>query len=540
MIRVQHYLILSAGIILLTACSQQVNRPSGIAMDHSQMNHGMMRDDTTVDPGGTSTLLSGGDIDLSTLSEAKTSETIDVADGGTIDLNPQIVKKTINGKSFAFYAYNGQFPGPMLRVQQGSTFTVRVKNEIDQPTSIHWHGLRLDSKFDGAVGLTQKAIEPDSSFTYTVTVPDEGIFWYHPHVREDVQQDLGLYGNILVTPKSHTAYAPVNSEQTVFLDDILLGQNGLPVSYGKDDADHALMGRFGNTMLINGLTNPTLPAVNKGDTVRFYLTNAANTRTFKVAFAGSKMKIVGSDSGRYTKEQFADSIIIAPSERAIVDVLFANAGTVSLQHLEPQTQTLAHINVTDTETSQSYAQQLNTLRSNSDVAADIDAFKAFFAKQPDHTIRLSVEAKMMMGMNHAGMMSESPDGIEWEDTMPHMNIVATKANTQWKLIDAATAKENMDINFTFKKGEKVKIRLVNEKDSAHPMQHPIHFHGQRFLVLSDNGVENKNLVWKDTVLLPTGHTVDILLDASNPGDWMFHCHIAEHLTNGMMGVFSVQ
>lgn len=535
-----HALILGTATLLFSACAQQVNQPSDMAMDHSTMNHGMMRNDATVDPTGTSTLLSDGDIDLSTLPEATASEIIDVTDGGMIDLSPQIVKKTINGKSFAFYAYNGQFPGPMLRVPQGATFTVRVKNEIDQPTSIHWHGLRLDNKFDGAVGLTQEAIAPNGSFTYTVTVPDEGMFWYHPHVREDVQQDLGLYGNILVMPKNQTAYAPVNSRQAIILDDILLGQNGLPVSYGKDEADHALMGRFGNTMLINGKTNPSFPSVNKGDTVRFYLTNAANTRTFKVAFAGATMKLVGSDSGRYSKERFVDSVTLAPSERAIVDVHFPSAGTISLQHLEPLIQTLARINVANTTTSTSHAQQFNALSSHDDVVADINAFASFFTKQPDQTLHLSVDAKMMMGMNHQGMMNESPDGIEWEDSMPHMNIVATKANTQWKMIDAASAKENMDIQYTFTKGEKVKIRMINDNDSDHPMQHPIHFHGQRFLVLADNGIANTNLVWKDTVLVPTGHTVDILLDASNPGDWMFHCHIAEHLTNGMMGHFRVE
>ena len=91
----------------------------------------------------------------------------------------------------------------------------------------------------------------------------------------------------------------------------------------------------------------------------------------------------------------------------------------------------------------------------------------------------------------------------------------------------------------FKVGDVVKVRIINEEDSAHPMQHPIHFHGQRFLVLSDNGVPNTNLVWKDTTLVPIGHEVDILFDISNPGEWMFHCHIAEHLSNGMMGMFKV-
>ncbi|TSC97011.1 MAG: multicopper oxidase type 3, partial [Candidatus Peregrinibacteria bacterium Greene1014_49] len=132
------------------------------------------------------------------------------------------------------------------------------------------------------------------------------------------------------------------------------------------------------------------------------------------------------------------------------------------------------------------------------------------------------------------------DGIEWEDAMPMMNAVTTKANTQWKLIDATSGKENMDIRYQFRKGDKVKIRIVNDRNSAHPMQHPIHFHGQRFLVLAVDGKPSENLVWKDTVLVPKDATVDILLDITNPGDWMIHCHIAEHLSNGMMGMFTVE
>lgn len=546
----RYHNLLLIGTFLLVACSPQ--RPSTMGgMNHQQMNHGMMREDATVDAGGTSTLLSGGDIDLSTLPEAKPSQSMEVNDGDTVNLNPEIVKKTINGKSFAFYAYNGQFPGPLIKVKQGSTFTVKVKNSIDQPTTIHWHGIRIENKFDGAAGVTQEAIQPNDSFTYTVTVPDEGMFWYHPHVREDVQQDLGLYGNLWVTPESAETYAPVNQELPVFLDDILLAKNGLPLSYGKEDADHALMGRFGNTMLTNGRINPLLTEVKKGDVVRFFFTNSANTRTFRIAFNGAKMKLVGGDNGRLGTEKFADSVTISPSERAIVDVLFEKTGQVTLEHVGPKRYVLGSITVSDEEASPSYREQFATLRTNGDVIAETELAGSFLTKQPDHTIHLSVKQAMMGEMGHGGMMQHGStvDGIEWEDAIPMMNIVATKANTQWKLIDEASAKENMDIKYSFQRGDKVKIRIVNDpstplragsEGSAHPMQHPIHFHGQRFLVLAINGELNEDLSWKDTVLVPKDATVDILLDVTNPGDWMIHCHIAEHLTNGMMGMFTVQ
>jgi FtsP/CotA-like multicopper oxidase with cupredoxin domain len=132
------------------------------------------------------------------------------------------------------------------------------------------------------------------------------------------------------------------------------------------------------------------------------------------------------------------------------------------------------------------------------------------------------------------------DPIEWEDTMQMMNEMSTRRNMHWKLIDRETGDTNHDIRWSFGIGDRVKIRIVNEPDSDRPMQHPIHFHGQRFLVLARDGVRNSNLAWKDTVLVLTGQTTDILVEMSNPGLWMVHCHIAEHLEGGMMFGFEVE
>ena len=137
-------------------------------------------------------------------------------------------------------------------------------------------------------------------------------------------------------------------------------------------------------------------------------------------------------------------------------------------------------------------------------------------------------------------MSVPAGGIEWEDDMAMMNQMSDTDSIKWKIIDQATGKENMDIDWSFSKGEPVKIRIFNDPNSMHPMQHPMHFHGQRFLVLEHNGIKETNLAWKDTVFIPSGQTVDILLDTSNPGTWMAHCHIAEHLESGMMMKFKVE
>jgi FtsP/CotA-like multicopper oxidase with cupredoxin domain len=150
----------------------------------------------------------------------------------------------------------------------------------------------------------------------------------------------------------------------------------------------------------------------------------------------------------------------------------------------------------------------------------------------------------MDGMHHHDheMTSDEPtdDGIEWEDTMPEMNLMSNRSNMTWKIIDAATGAANREISWQFRVGDRVKIRLDNSAGSDHQMHHPFHTHGAgRFLVLDRDGVPEANLVWKDTVLVRAGQVVDILFDITNPGRWMAHCHIAEHNETGMMFNFDV-
>lgn len=139
-------------------------------------------------------------------------------------------------------------------------------------------------------------------------------------------------------------------------------------------------------------------------------------------------------------------------------------------------------------------------------------------------------SNMLLGINAA---------VDWNDGMPMMNWVATSKEVTWVLRDPATGKENMNIDWHFTRGDVVKLRLFNDPSTPHAMAHPIHLHGQRFLVLSRDGVPNDNLAWKDTAIIPAGQTVDLLVDMSNPGHWMLHCHIAEHLGAGMMTVLTV-
>jgi FtsP/CotA-like multicopper oxidase with cupredoxin domain len=477
------------------------------------------------------------EVNVADLPQAKPMEMVQLQDGEQFSLTAAPVRATIDGNTISMFAYNGQIPGPVLTVEQGATITLEFQNEIPYETTVHWHGLRLENANDGVPGVTQDAVQKGDSFVYTLTFPDEGIYWYHPHVREDVQQDSGLYGMIRVLPKADDAYAPVHREEIVVLDDLLL-TNGKAEPYGKDTANFPLMGRFGNVMLVNGSDADTYGiSVDAGSVVRFFLANTASTRTFRVTFGDAMMmKLVGADVGRYERETLVDAVVLAPAERAIVDVYFDAPGTYSIKHESPDASySLGTVQVNSTRAVPDLSAAFSLLRTNADVIADIDDFRAAFAQEPEHTLTLDID---MGAMNH-GMMQHGTDGIEWEDTMPGMNRMMTGDDVQWKLVDEE-GNVNMNIQWDFQKGDTPVIRIVNDDTSAHPMQHPIHFHGQRFLVIRQDGKPVENLVWKDTVLIPAGSTADLLFDMSNPGDWMIHCHIAEHLTNGMMGMFRVR
>jgi len=196
------------------------------------------------------------------LEVAKASEIIELKNGDTFNLSIDIIQKEIAGQTIRMFGYNGQIPGPLLKIEQNSTIVVNVLNNLDVETTVHWHGLRLDNKFDGVVGITMEALKPGESFQYELRFNDEGVYWYHPHVREDYQQELGLYGNMLVSPIEDDYYNNVNKEIPIILDDILIEDSGI-FPFFKDFGNHGLGGRFGNIMLINGDDNYNLEVISR-------------------------------------------------------------------------------------------------------------------------------------------------------------------------------------------------------------------------------------------------------------------------------------
>ena len=553
------------------------------------------------------------------LPEAGRPAELELADGEVLDLRLGPVVKHLGDATVRMLAYNGSIPGPTVRVQQGSEIVVQVTNDGDMDTTVHWHGLRLENRYDGVPHETQLPIPVGGSFTYRLKFPDPGLYWYHPHIREDYGQELGLYGNIVVDPIEPDYWPPVHRELVLTLDDLLL-EDGKIAPFSRSETNYAAMGRFGNVLLIAGEPNLSLAAT-AGEVVRLYLTNTANTRVFNVQLPGARMKLVGGDSGRYEREAWVEDVLLAPSERGVVDVLFDQPGQLALEHRTPnRTYNLASIAVDEEVAKPSLATGFEVLRSAPELVAERQRLDSYLAAPPDKTLALVAEMDDPTSPQagggpavyacpmHPEVTSDQPgrcpkcgmkllpaqlatqpaghgndhhgenrshhaaaaehdtghgqhpvttqdgagdrdpshaghggvDGIEWEDDMVEVNRLTTTANMRWKFVDRTPGAASGAIDWRFTVGDRVKIRLVNEMDSDHPMHHPFHLHGAgRFLVLARDGVVESNLVWKDTVLVRTGQTVDILFDVTEPGLWMAHCHIAEHMQSGMMFSFTV-
>ena len=537
-------------------------------------------------------------------------------DGDHLDLRIGPVKKRIGDAEVRMLAYNGSIPGPTLYVDQGSEITVEATNDGDVDATVHWHGLRLENRYDGVPEETQAPIEIGGTFTYRVQFPDPGLYWYHPHIREDFAQEMGLSGAIVVRPSDPSYWPLADRELTITLDDVLI-ENGQMAPFKRSGPTFTAMGRFGNVMLTNGETEFS-EKVALGEVVRLYFVNTANTRIFNVALRGARMKLVGGDSGRYEREEFVDEVLLSPSERAVVDVLFETEGDVRLEHRTPEhVYTLGGFTVEGTVNGAAAA-AFEELRTDPELTEERRSIASDFERDPDKTLSFTSSMPLLYGGGEATAASfvcpmhpevtntqagtcpkcgmklipavapvasyvcpmhpevtdtqagtcpkcgmklipadaaappaasqehdhghaDTGDGLEWEDLMPDINRQTDPTNMIWKLVDPDTGAENHEISWAFKVGDRVKIRLVNEMEgSDHPMHHPFHVHGAgRFLVLSRDGRSETNLVWKDTVLLRAGETVDILLYLTNPGLWMAHCHIAEHTESGMMFSFRV-
>ena len=523
------------------------------------------------------------------LEDATSPDVIHLKDGDTHEITIKPVRKRLNDAEVRMLGYNGSIPGPTLHVDQGSEVTIEATNLGDVDATLHWHGLRLENRFDGVPEETQAPIPHGGTFTYRLQFPDPGFYWYHPHIREDFAQEMGLYAGIIVEPSDPDYWPPVDRQLAITLDDVLI-EDGQMAPFDRSGPTFTAMGRFGNVMLINGETEYQADTA-VDEVVRLHLVNTANTRIFNFALEGARMKLVGGDSGRVEREEFIDEILLSPSERAIVDVRFDQPGDVTLENRTPdRTYDLGHFTVAG-EAAGEAAAGFGELRTDPELSAERERIQADLERDPDKTLAFVSQMPILYGGEaeqasayvcpmhpevtdteasscpKCGMKlvpvdaipgggggshehhdhghgeheaHDHADGLEWEDLMPEINRQTNTTNMIWQLIDRETGAENAAITWAFRVGDRIKIRLANEMDQEHPMHHPFHIHGAgRFLVLARDGEPETNFVWKDTVLLRAGQTIDILLDVTNPGLWMAHCHIAEHTESGMMFSFDV-
>lgn len=394
------------------------------------------------------------------------------------------------------WGFNRQLPGPEMRVKKGDEVIVNFTNYLNEPTMIHWHGIRLPASMDGT-GEVQKPVLPGESFEYRFIVPDAGTFWYHSHSNETIQVERGMYGSLIVEDDSD----PVTDNDRVFMiDDMKLDDENnhlIHSNFLKRFAERH-DGREGNVLLINGKENTTIN-IYGGQMERWRFINSSNARYFKFSLNGKDFKVIGSDGGLIESPQIMNEVLIAPGER--VDIIagpFEAGDSFPLNalkydrmtFLKARTHTYATVNVL--ENKRSVASIPEKLREIESLAGQ-DA-------QVNRKVKLSVGLSRKKGLDFL------------VNNEVHMNDNPVYVNEL----------------------------QVWEVSNTSRMDHPFHLHGFFFQILEINGQKPAFKSWKDTVNLPPVSKIKIAWMPDNrPGIWMYHCHILEHHAAGMMANFQV-
>lgn len=416
------------------------------------------------------------------------------------------------------WAFNGSVPGPLIRAVQGDKLRVTVVNRLDEPTTVHWHGLRVPVAMDGVPYLSQPPIEPGGEFAYEFDLPDAGTYWYHPHINSAEQVGRGLYGALVVEEKSPPE---VDRELLWVLDDWQLDRDAQIVPFGNmHDQSHA--GRIGNSATINGAM-PETEAVRAGERIRLRLINAANARTFGLEFGDLNPWVIAHDGQPVAPYRLGEEpLMLGAAMRA--DLIIDMSG-------EPGSES----QVIDGRYGRDHAYELIRFAC-SDEPPVREAGGEAPAALPDNPVaepdlaaaerhRMLFEGGAMGGMAGAMMGGRRMD----------MRELAGRGRL-WAINGQVPEDVYRDAPLIeAKRGSTQRIELVNQT----AFEHPIHLHGHSFRVLSRNGREEPHQPMRDTVLLGVDERVEIAFVADNPGQWMIHCHILEHQMTGMMGVVDV-
>ncbi|MCI0574467.1 MAG: multicopper oxidase family protein [Myxococcaceae bacterium] len=409
----------------------------------------------------------------------------------------------LSGKRTEVWSYDGTVPGPLLEARVGDELVVHFRNNLPEATTIHWHGLRVPAAMDGTEAM-QSPIAPGGTFEYRFRLEDAGLFWFHPHVRSDIQVERGLYGVILV--RGDDALPVLGRERILVLDDVQVDAEGRLADPEDIGSMEAMTGRQGNVLLANGVKGAELE-VTPGERLRLRVVNTATARYFRLGLPGRRMHLLGVDGGLLERPREVDEVLLAPGERADL-AIDADGEAGEVWELLNQPYDRGHMTGGG---SPGPVLQLRFAERPRLEAEPLPGMLRTIAPlpAPSATRRLVLTEDMDMG----GGMGSGPTFRINGEAFPNVTPLETS-------LDAVESWE-----------------VVNETE----MDHPFHLHGFFFQVAEQAGAPAPFLAWKDTVNVPAESSLRFLVRfEQHPGRWMYHCHILEHGERGMMGELLVQ
>lgn len=419
------------------------------------------------------------------------------------------------------WCFNGSVPGPEIRARRGERLRVVVRNELDEDTTVHWHGIRLPNDMDGVPNLTQNPIGPGESFVYEFDLLDAGTFWYHPHQRSFEQVGRGLSGALIVEEAAPIA---VDRDVTWVLDDWRLDSDAAIRDDFGARMDMAMAGRIGNTVTVNGRVRESFN-VRSGERIRLRLVNVANARIFGLNFRGHEPQIVALDGHPVEPHPLDGRLTLGPGERAdlVIDMM-GDPGerfqVVDNFYWQNRYRLL----------DLAYSEERSLRRRAPDVPVAL-APNPLPEPELDHAERHDIEFGGGMGGMMEGSMRDGASG-----SMMDRGMMGGMGGHAWSVNGVSVAEHDQHKPLITLDRNAFCVLVMSNSTAFH---HPIHLHGHAFRVISRNGRPTRRREWQDTVMMAPNERVEIAFVADNPGDWMIHCHILEHQAGGMMGVIRV-
>ena len=414
------------------------------------------------------------------------------------------------------WGYGGTAPGPLLEATQGQPFAADLVNGLSEPTTIHWHGIRIANAMDGVAYLTQEPALPNETFPYRFTPPDAGTYWYHPHNRTWEQMARGLYGMFIVR---ETEPLPVDRDAPLIFDDWRLDSDGRidERSFGAlHDKAHA--GRLGNVLSLNGKPADDIHVL-AGERVRLRLLNAANARIIAIAFEGHALDIIALDGQPVDPfKPDGNVVLLAPAQRADVLIDMTNE-TGTRSRIEVLTQR-ERIHMGDIVYDPHERRRARPL-----------ADKLTLPPNPmptDLNLANATTTDLVMTGGAMGQMASA----RFRGREVPIRELARRHGKVWAFNGEVGMGGDPLAKYT--RGETVQIRMINR--TAWP--HAMHIHGHHFREVA-HSKRAPSPHWRDTVLMMPDEEITVAFQAHNPGKWRFHCHMLEHQDGGMATWYEV-